>query len=149
MNWDDEAIERIALGFEATTLPDAEWTHTAHLYVALRYVRRHGPREGLSRMREGLLRWVGSRGKLEAYHETITRAYIAIVAAFLSREDRGQPLSQLGALLVERCGAKDYLSRFYSRERLFSDEARARFVVPDLVPLPSAIGDAAIRETAA
>jgi hypothetical protein len=29
---------------------------------------------------------------------------------------------------------KDYPLRFYSRELLFSDEARARFVEPDIVP---------------
>ena len=41
---------------------------------------------------------------------------------------------------VEACGdrlAKDALLRHYSRERLMSVEARARFVEPDLAPLPS------------
>ena len=149
MSFDDESIERLALAFEATTLSDEEWTHAAHLIVALRYVRKYGPRLAVVRMRDSLLRWAGSRGKLEAYHETITRAWIAVVAAFAAREDRGQPLADLAAALLDRDFDKSYLSRFYSRDRLFSPEARARFIVPDLVPLPFAIGDAVLQETAA
>jgi hypothetical protein len=33
--------------------------------------------------------------------------------------------------LLAECGDKDYLLRFYSRGRLFSDEARCRWVPPD------------------
>src|SRR5205823_2044126 len=100
MKLDEEAIERLVLGFEATTLSDAEWNHPAHLVVSLRYVKKLGARAALSRMRESLLRWAGSRGKLEAYHETITRAWIAVIGAFVAREDRGQPIGELAALLV-------------------------------------------------
>ncbi len=41
------------------------------------------------------------------------------------------PVSVLAGELLGQCGDKDYLLRFYSRERLFSDEARARWVAPD------------------
>jgi hypothetical protein len=136
MELDEASIERLALGFEATTLTDAEWTHAAHIVVALRYVRRHGAREALPRMREALLRWAASRGRIEAYHETITRAWIAIVGAFVAREDRGQPMGELARALLDATGGKEHLRRFYSPERILSAEARARFVEPDLAPLP-------------
>jgi hypothetical protein len=37
---------------------------------------------------------------------------------------------------------KDALLEFYSRERLMSDEARARWVEPDLLPLPEHVAPA-------
>ncbi len=41
------------------------------------------------------------------------------------------PLPVLAGELLDECGDRDYLLRFYSRERLFSDEARGRWVPPD------------------
>jgi hypothetical protein len=45
------------------------------------------------------------------------------------------PVSVLAAELLRQCGDKDYLLRFYSKERLFSDEARACWVPPDLAAI--------------
>ena len=42
------------------------------------------------------------------------------------------PVSVLAGELLGQCSDKDYLLRFYSTERLFSDEARHRWVPPDL-----------------
>jgi hypothetical protein len=41
-------------------------------------------------------------------------------------------VSVLAGELLAECGDKDYLLRFDSGERLFSDEARGRWVPPDL-----------------
>ena len=38
--------------------------------------------------------------------------------------DLDVPVSVLAGELLGQCGDKNYLLRFYSRERLFSDEAR-------------------------
>ncbi len=128
----DETIEDLAAGFEATTLPKEAWTHTAHLVVALRYVRLFGAEEAASRMRDGLQRFNAAKGgSASAYHETLTLAWIAVLARFLADEDRGQPLGALGRAAAERFGDKHYLDRFYSHEVLMSDEARSRWVSPD------------------
>jgi hypothetical protein len=64
------------------------------------------------------------------YHETITLFWMRIVEDFNA--------SKNGASLLEKANEvaykwdKDYPLKFYSRELLFSDEARAKFVEPDI-----------------
>ena len=64
------------------------------------------------------------------YHETITVFWMRTVASFLASKN-GSSLPEKVSEMVERYD-KDYPLRFYSRELLFSDEARARFVEPDI-----------------
>ena len=73
----------------------------------------------------------------EGYHETITRVFLHGVRLFLEQADRSEPLHELvNELLLSPMGARDWPLRFYSPERLFSVEARRRFVEPDLRALP-------------
>ena len=60
------------------------------------------------------------------------------VAAFHRRCDPALALvERVNALLTEPEGARDWPLRFYSRERLFSVEARRAVILPDLAALPS------------
>ena len=65
----------------------------------------------------------------------MTVAWIVIIARFLGNEAPDCPLPTLADTLLARCGGKDYLLRFYSRERLMSPEVRATFLQPDLAPI--------------
>lgn len=129
-------IESFVRQFEECTLPRAEWTHEKHLVFALWCLRMQSVHEATRRIRAGIQRYNRHGGKPNGYHETITRAWIAVIERFLRRTDRKRPVSELASELLEQCGAKDYLFRFYSRDLLLSDEARARFVQPDIFPLP-------------
>ena len=56
---------------------------------------------------------------------------------FLDEADTRAPLHELvNDLLLSPMGRRDWPLRFYSRERLFSVEARTRHVDPDLASLP-------------
>ncbi len=70
------------------------------------------------------------------YHETITRAYVAGVRWYLAQAAEEDLLARVNGLLESPMGRRDWPLRFYSRERLFSVEARRDFVEPDLAPLP-------------
>lgn len=131
----DARIEALVRAFEGCTLPTAEWTHREHLIVALWYLRHHPREEATDRIREGILRLNRSHGNTTGYHETLTLAWSAVIARFLGQQDRGQPLSTLLGKLLEECGDKSYLLRFYSKDALMSDEARRRWVPPDLRPI--------------
>jgi hypothetical protein len=73
----------------------------------------------------------------EGYHETITRVFLHGVRLFLSEADLEDPLHELvNELLLSPMGKRDWPLRFYSRERLFSVEARRHFIEPDLQALP-------------
>jgi hypothetical protein len=126
-----EAVER----FEAATLEREAWNHATHLAIALVYVRARGPDEALTAMRQGIVRYQASLGHTMTYHETATRAWIAIVAKFVAEERPPRPLAQSARRLIEQCGDQRYLLQFYSPAVLRSDAARATWVPPDLRPL--------------
>jgi hypothetical protein len=131
----DTEIESFIRCFEDCSLPKSQWTHGRHLVMALWYLRRHGRDEATRLIRSGIQRYNQSQGNRTGYHETVTLAWIAIIDAFLFSRDGTHPISVLAAELLEECGAKDYLLRFYSRERLFCDEARGRWMPPDRAPI--------------
>lgn len=128
-------IEALVRAFEECTLPHAAWTHREHLTVALWYLRRHPRDEATQRMRDGILRFNGHYGRLAGYHETITLAWIAVIAGFLAEHDEGQSIADLTNDLIKGCGDKDYLLRHYSRDVLLSDAARRAWAPPDRLAL--------------
>lgn len=134
-------VVRLVEQFEAATLSHAEWTHRAHLTVALWYATHHPPREALDRMRVGLVRLNAAHGipitPTRGYHETITRFYMHVVGRFVALEtSAAEPWDERANRLFERLGARDLTRRYYSESRLMSGEARAAWVEPDLQPLP-------------
>jgi hypothetical protein len=128
-------IESFIRSFEEGSLPRVEWTHAKHLTVALWYLLQHPRDEATRRIRHGIQSYNLRVGNRTGFHETITLAWIAVITGFLESRDRERPLADLAGELIAVCGEKDYLLRFYSRDRLFSDEARHRWVTPDLEPI--------------
>ena len=131
----DAEIETFVRAFEDGSLPKSEWTHSRHLAMALWYLRRHNREAATQLIRHGIQRHNGRHGNFTGYHETITLAWVAVIERFLAVRDANVPLSVLVGELLEECGDKDYLLRFYSRERLLSDEARHRWVPPDVAAI--------------
>jgi hypothetical protein len=130
----DDEIESLVARFLDRSLPRVEWTHQAHLTVGLWALRRMGRPAATDFLREAIRRYNLSQNNPTGYHETITRAWIEVIARFLAEHDRGQPLSALASMLVASCGRRDYLSAFYTAEALDSDEARRGWVPPDVRP---------------
>jgi hypothetical protein len=137
----DHDIVRIGEGLIARTLPRPEWTHEAHLATTT-YLLTRRPDIDIDRQLPGLIRRYnesvgGVNSDSEGYHETITRVFLHGVRLFLAEADPKEPLHELvNELLLSPMGRRDWPLRFYSRERLFSVEARRKFVVPDLAALP-------------
>ncbi len=134
------ALENLAARFASATIPKTEWTHRTHLAVGMWHVRRYGPEEALERLRTGIRRLNDAHGTpnsdTHGYHETVTRAYVLLLADFLAAGPPDTPLAErLQALLASPLAAKDVLFTYYSRQRLQSAQARARWEEPDLAPL--------------
>jgi hypothetical protein len=131
--------ECLVEAFIARTLPKPEWTHTAHLRVGLWHVVRYGPEEALALLRQRISRYNESVGTINSddsgYHETVTAFYVRAIAATIADRDPGMSIDELAALVIERCGAREFPLRYYSKERLFSVAARRGWVPPDLQPL--------------
>ena len=134
----DAEIERLGEGLLARTLLREDWTHEAHL-AATTYLELRRTDVDLDEELPGIIRRFneslgGLNNDTEGYHETITRSFLHGVRLFLSSADVSRPLWRLvNELLESRMGRRDWPLQFYSRERLFSVEARHTFVEPDLV----------------
>ncbi|GAO38665.1 hypothetical protein SCH01S_17_00190 [Sphingomonas changbaiensis NBRC 104936] len=130
-----DAIRRVGEGLLARTLPRAEWTHEAHL-AATTYLVVERPDIDLDAELPEIIRSynesVGGRNTdSEGYHETITGVFLAAVRAHVVETGERELCARVNALLLSPRGRRDWPLRFYSRERLFSVEARLGFVAPD------------------
>ncbi len=132
-------ILAVVRGFETRTLARAEWTHAAHLTVALWYVLQFDWPEAVERVRAGIKRYNEANGILTTptggYHETLTLFWMRVVRSFLESDlNEGRSLVALANDLVRWAGVGLPLT-FYTRQLLFSAEARATWVEPDLKSL--------------
>jgi hypothetical protein len=100
--------------------------------MALWYIRREGRERATVLIRNGIRRYNKAHDNPNGYHETITLAWVAVIDKFLRAQDADTSLGVLAEKLLEQCGDKNYLLQFYSRDRLFSDEARRQGMTPDL-----------------
>ncbi len=132
-------IEDLVRRFDERRIPRPEWTHAAHLAVGLWHVRTLEQAEALSRLRTGIRQLNEAHGNQNTaeggYHETITCAYVWLLAEFLkpyAADDSTDRIvvELLSSALVDR----DVLLAFYSREVLFSPAARLNWIEPDRAP---------------
>lgn len=86
--------------------------------------------EAVSRMRDGIRRFAAAAGVPQKYHETITVLWMRLLAEVRAAGASGE----LSDVLREHpaLADKDLPLQYYSRELLFSDDARVRWVEPDL-----------------
>jgi hypothetical protein len=124
--------EKVVAGFEAGTVPDGGFHHPQHVRVAWWYARRHPWLAALARFQTALRRFAEAQGKPELYLETITTAFVVLVAAErldgaadLSRDDFAARNANLLAW------NPSILDRYYRPDTLASDRARRLFVLPD------------------
>ncbi len=125
----------------ASCLPRAEWTHEAHVAACLWLIAERPDLDAARDFPDIIRRHNDSVGTpntdTSGFHATITYCYVAGVAAFFARIDPTWPLvDKVNALLDAPEGARDWPLRFYSRDRLFSVEARRAMILPDLAALP-------------
>ncbi len=133
-----EIIEMIDK-FETGSIARDDWHHFDHLIVAFHYLRSMTFDDAVERMRSGIHSLLVSFGVDPAadgspYHETLTVFWMKAVAGFISENGSNSLFEACSAL--EHTFPKDFPLSFYSRERLFSEGARIRFVEPDLAPCP-------------
>jgi hypothetical protein len=124
---DEEFLAR----FEAHELEG--FSHRDHLRLAFAYARRGGLQAAVDGARR-IRGFAEAHGAASKYHETMTVAWARLVGRHAVDS---APLTFPAFLdahpeLLHR----DLLSAHYTRERLFSEGARAAFIEPDVVPLP-------------
>ena len=125
-----ELIER----FIDTTLPADEFHHEQHVQVAWWFVCQHGMPAALGEFTSAIKRFAEAKGAHGLYHETITWAFLLLIADRQARTNAASWQQFAAAhpdLLVWK---PSILERYYSKDLLKSELARQTFLMPDLTP---------------
>jgi hypothetical protein len=134
-----DEIEALVRAFEACTLPRTQWTHEAHLTVALWYLMNRPAEEATKAIRSGIKRYNEANGvrmtPTGGYHETMTLFWTCAVSFYLGLAREGRSMPALASGLAPLFGNKKLPFEYYTRERLMSWRARTSWVNPDLKPL--------------
>jgi hypothetical protein len=112
-----------------------DFGHREHLELAWSYLRMYSSDEAATAMVTAIRHVAALHGSEGKYHETITRAWLHLVAVHVQRWDADnfkEFLERNPALLDSRL-----IQHFYSRELILSEPARAAFSAPDLRQLPA------------
>lgn len=122
--------------FESGTFPPTEFDHRAHLRLAYVYLTEADSDTAYQIMRKALQSFLEHNGvDPSKYHDTMTRAWIMAVHHFMEKTSSQDSADSFIGQNPEMVDSKIMMTH-YSAEVLFSDEARAQFVEPDLDPIP-------------
>lgn len=130
-------IKSLVDKFVSKTLPEEEWTHFAHLTVGLWFVANFGLEETSVLMPTYIAEYNKSLGNentdFSGYHETITQFWIWLLDCYWKKvQNEKSLLNAANDLTNSPYGDPSNFLKFYSRELIFSVEARRQFVRPDL-----------------
>ena len=119
--------------FIDTSLPASEFHHRQHVEVAWMFVRDHGMPGALAEFSTALKRFAVAKGATGLYHQTITWAFLLIIAE-RQAQGRAETFEAFADANPDVLAWKpSILDRYYSRELLISDQARKTFLMPDRV----------------
>ncbi len=127
---DQELIKHL----EAGTLPHEGFHHREHVRAAFLYLTEYPVLEALQAFSKALRRLAENRGKPQAYHETITWAYVLMIQERMKRAGKKQGWEEFAESNSDLLAWQDgILTRYYRSETLASDLARTVFVFPDRI----------------
>ena len=124
---DEEFLE----AFHSCRLLNSEFHHADHLRLAWLHLHREPFETALAKVRAGIQNFAAHNGAAQLYHETITTAWVRLLATH--RENSFDEFLRLNETQL----SGGLLHRFWTPEVLAGQEARARWVPPDRRELPS------------
>jgi hypothetical protein len=126
-------IAAIVEGFESCCTDKDAFKHQDHLVVAVFYLQERNVADATTRMKHNLLRFLDHHQvDRQKYNETITVFWFEWVADVLKKLHSAASLVDKCNKVVESLDNSALVFEYYSRERLFSSEARETFIRPDL-----------------
>ena len=124
--------DAVADAMTACRLPKSEWTHEAHVKAGLSLVLRLGAAKALATLRGAIPRYNDSTNTPNTdtggYHDTLTVYYVWAIDELLRQGI--SPEHIVDNDLVSRTAALQY----WSRDELFSVEARRHWLAPTKEP---------------
>jgi hypothetical protein len=136
MNQLSESDRRFRENFELGRITPAQFDHRAHVRLAYIFLAEQDADTATASMKNALLQFLAHhRVDAAKYHETMTRAWIMAVQHFMHRGGASASADEFIDDNPRLLDAKIMMTH-YSAGLLFSPEARARFVKPDLQEIP-------------
>ena len=130
------ADEAFVAAFHAHQLSNEGFHHRDHLRLAWVQIRRLGLEQAAEVVTNGIRRFASHHGSAERYNDTMTRFWLRVVAIGIRRH----PEVTFDELLAAEPNLLDKNLPFkhWSRERMNRDDAKQRWIEPDLRPMPAA-----------
>ena len=117
--------------FVDTTLPADQFHHQQHVEVAWRFVCKYGMPAALGEFTTAIKRFADAKGATGLYHETITWAFLLLIAERQARCDARDWADFAAANPDLLTWKPSILERYYSSGALKSELARKVFLFPD------------------
>jgi len=105
------------------------FAHREHLRMGFEMLHRYDFAETLFRYSKALRAMAARAGKPQAFHQTVTVAFLALIAERIGADGHTDfdSFARANPDLLERAA----LERWYPRQRLASDAAKRTFVLPE------------------
>ena len=133
-------VEGLIVKFDSCQLPKEEWTHQAHIVVAFWYNWHYPFTEALNLVRKGIVSYneaVGTPNTDDSgYHETLTVFWMRLTRNFLQGDKYTKLEDVCNAFLLSKEAENTSPFNYYSRDFLFSVQARKEWVDGDLQKVP-------------
>ena len=129
------ADDHFLAAFTAGQIANQDFHHRDHLRLAWIQIRRLGLPHALEAVTAAIRQFAAGHGHGDRYHETMTRFWLLVVAMGISRH----PTLAFDELLAAEPHLldKNLPYRHWSRERMGSEDARQRWLEPDLRLMPA------------
>lgn len=131
--------DTLLAAFLTTTISAADFHHREHVRVVWKLITTVGPESARERFVEALVRLARAHGADQLYHETLTRAWVELIAEavrFSPDAASSEDFLARHSELLDR----SILHRFYSPDLLAGETARRQFISPDREPLTALFG---------
>lgn len=121
--------------FENQTLSPIYFKHIGHLRLTWLYLNSNDVETAVNLVSSGIQAYAESLGATTKFHRTITDAIVRIMAKRVDAMDE----KAWDLFLAENNDLVDdalsVLYQYFSKDRLFSEEARRSLIQPDIKPL--------------
>jgi len=130
-NFSDEAF---ILKFADCSLDPKLFSHEAHLRLAWIYIKNDGVEAAIEKISSQIKKFAEHHGAYNKYNLTVTVAAIRTVYHYYINSDCKTFIAFIRAYPQLKYTFKELLDSHYSMDIFSSEQARKKFIYPDLIP---------------
>lgn len=123
---DEEFLQK----FADATLPNTEFKHQAHIRMTWLYLKKYDFTEASQLITQGIKNFATANGAAHKYHETLTRAWIQLVADGIAANPTIDNFTDFIKAVPELLD-KNAPLKLYSQTLLDTEQAKHDWLKPD------------------